>query len=235
MHGKQHRSPAGDVVGDEAAEALPEALIAAAEPLVDEEQVGVEAGVDREAEPAPHPGAVGADRGVELLVKVGEGRNRLRLGHGVGDRHAVQGQLHADVLPAGLLRAENSPLIDAADFVGMQRDRAGGGEDDPRHEVHQRALAGAVVTDDADHLTGIDPQVDVLERPKLSVAEPLPGRQPAELAKRVGGGVAETGLGPERVALRNLLHVEEGSCHGATPASVRRRAGGRSGRETSPP
>ena len=234
MHGKQHRSAAGDIVGDEAAEALPESLIAAAEPLVDEEQIGVEAGVDREAESAPHPGAVGADGGVELLVKVGEGRDRYCLGHGVGNRHAIQGQLHADVLPAGLLRAENSPLIDAADFVGRQADRAGGGEDDPRHEVHQRALASAVVTDDADHLAGIDPQVDVLQRPKLSVAEPLPGGQPAQLAKRVGGGVAETGLGPERVALRNLLHVEEGSCHGATPTSVRRRAGGRSGRETSP-
>ena len=83
--------------------------VAGGEDLVDEEDVGIDRGRDREAEPGPHPGRVRLDRCVDELADVGElddpGQAALHLA--VVDAEERAGQ--ADVVAAREILIEPGP------------------------------------------------------------------------------------------------------------------------------
>src|SRR5262249_43776140 len=83
------------------AEALAlERLVADREDLVEEQDVGVEVGCDREAEPHVHPRRVRPNRDVEEIVELGEGDDLVDPLANVRTAEAVDRAVHVDVLPA---------------------------------------------------------------------------------------------------------------------------------------
>src|SRR5262249_12960611 len=81
-----------------------------------------------------------------------------------GARHADDRTVEVDVLPARQLRVKSSPdLEQRADCAG-DADLAARRHRDRRDDLEQRALAGAVGTDDAEHLAFMQLERNLLER-----------------------------------------------------------------------
>ena len=80
--------------------------------------------------------------------------------------HAEDGAVEEDVLAPGQLRMEAGPDLqqraDPAGHLGIAGARLG----DPREQFQHRALAGAVVADQADRFAAVDLEGDVSERPE---------------------------------------------------------------------
>jgi hypothetical protein len=71
-----------------------------------------------------------------------------------------QGQVLVDHLDA-----EPAPLsgVEREDVLAVEFDRAGVGSVDAGDGLHQRRLAGAIVTDEADHFARLDREVDAMQ------------------------------------------------------------------------
>ena len=86
--------------------------------------------------------------------------------------HAVDRAAEIHVLPTGELGMEaGADLEEGADPAARPahtRGRLG----DPADDLEQRALPGAVATDDSERLAFPDDEVDVAERPDLARADP---------------------------------------------------------------
>ena len=90
-------------------------------------------------------------------------------------RHAEHPRLQDQQLAPGLARVEPGLLQRHADpaprLVGIARNvhagherSAGGDREQRRQHPHRRRLAGAVRPEEAEHLAGLDPQVDASNR-----------------------------------------------------------------------
>ena len=84
----------------------------------------------------------------------------------LGPAHAEDGAVEEDVLAPGQLGVEAGPDLeqraDAAGHLGPAGARLG----DPREQFQQRALAGAVVADQADRFAALDLEGDVFAAPR---------------------------------------------------------------------
>ena len=108
-------------------------------------------------------------------------------------------------------------LEQAAD-AAVDLDPAVGRLGDAREDLEQRALAGAVAADDADHLPGLDVEAHVAQRPHVAH---VPGRRTgvAQPAKRRGGdagdrvaqGVVALLRGADHVALADAGDADRGA------------------------
>jgi hypothetical protein len=93
--------------------------------------------------------------------------------------HAEDGAVQEHVFPAGELGMEPADFQQAGHATGEIDSVALGGRRDPRQHLQQRALAGAVGSDDADDLADVDPERDVLQRPERLLPSPWPTRPSA--------------------------------------------------------
>ena len=131
--------------------------------LVEQQHLGVNLGGDREREPHDHAGRevlqLQVDERLELrerddLVEPGAG---LRRGepeqHGVGD----------GVVASGQLGIESDPELDEWGQAAGDCDRPPIETVDPCHALHQRALAGAVASDDGERLAAAHLEADVIK------------------------------------------------------------------------
>ena len=92
---------------EDAAEALPlERLVADGEHLVEEEDVRVEEGGDREAEPHRHPRRVRAHRTIDRVLELGEGDDLVEALADVRAAKALDRAVQEDVLAAGEVEVE---------------------------------------------------------------------------------------------------------------------------------
>ena len=149
---------------------LPQALrlelgVADREHLVDDEDVGVEVSGHREREPHVHPARVALHRRVDELLDAGEVDDLVELGGDLGPAHAENRPVQVHVVPAGQVLVEAGADLEqrreAPPDVGVALGRVG----DPREDLEQRALAGAVPADDAEHLAVLEVERDVAKRP----------------------------------------------------------------------
>jgi hypothetical protein len=216
---------------------LLELCVADREHLVDEQDLRLQVRRDRESEPDLHPARVALDRRVEELLDAGELDDRVELALDLGAAHAQDRAVQVDVLAAGQLRVEaGADLEQRADppaQLGAALRRLG----DPREQLQERALAGAVRADQAEHLALLHLERDVAERPDVAVlglllaggaADGRP-REPERGVHRVRDHVPERAVRLELadlVALAEAVRVDDDVPHQITSAklfSVRRK------------
>ena len=100
--------------------------VADGEDLVDEQDLRLEVGGDREGEPHRHPARVALHRGVEEALDVGEGDDFVEAVADLGAPHAEDRAVEEDVLAAGQLRVEaGADLEQRADAPGDVRPTRG--------------------------------------------------------------------------------------------------------------
>jgi hypothetical protein len=89
--------------------------------------------------------------------------------------------------------------LEQARHPAPDRDPSLGRLGDPRQDLEQRRLAGAVVADDADHLAALDLEVDVAQRPELL----------DDVALDHGAAAQHVGALAQRIAKAARYHVDE--------------------------
>ena len=122
------------------------------EHLVDEQDLRLEVRRDREGEPHVHPARVALHRRVDELLDARELDDLVELRCDLAPLHPEDRAVQVDVLAAGQLRVEAGPDLEQAADAAADRGAALGRRRDPREDLEQRRLAGAVPADEADDL-----------------------------------------------------------------------------------
>ena len=118
--------------------------VADGEHLVDEQDLRLELCGDREGEANGHPARVPLDRRVDEALDAGELHDLGELPGDLATLHAEHRAVQVDVLAPGQLRMEaGADLEQAAHAPADLRPPLGRGRD-PRQDLQQRRLAGAV-------------------------------------------------------------------------------------------
>ena len=190
-----------------------------AEGLVDDEDLGLDRGLQGKGQPHHHAAGVRLDRLLDEIANVGKAGDLVeaRINFTPGKSH--HGAVEVDVLPPGELGVEaaaeleegGDPALDAyGAFAGLQ----GAGND-----LEEGGLAGAVAADDADGLAAADLEADIAQGVEVTVA--LAGFLAQVLtqpARRQGGGggvpradePARRAL-PDAIGLADVLDGDDGS------------------------
>ncbi len=193
--GNDQQRGAGVAVFADALEALVDEVgVAHRQRFVDDQQVRPHRGGDAEGHAHLHAAGIGAHRLVEVLTDLGEA---LDVGHQPRDRGLVvahQAGGVEGVLAAGQVRVEaHAQLEDRRDPAARSHaalGRARGAGD----QLQQRALAGAVLADDAHALAGVDAEVHVPQHPVLlgrGHRNAKPGQHPQPFAAPAPVGLAQ--------------------------------------------
>jgi hypothetical protein len=165
-------------------------------------------GGDGEREPDVHPARVALDGRVDELADAAELDDLVELGADLPPAHAEDRAVQIRVLASGQLGMEpGADLEDAAD-AAPDRGCAHGRRRDPREDLEQRRLAGAVLADEPDDLPFLDGERHVPERPELleRVVDVLePERTPHSMRERVPQCLVAGLVLADPVALREPL------------------------------
>ena len=141
--------------------------IADREDFIDNEDFGVEVGGDGEGESDAHAGGVAFDGGVEEFFDFGEGDDVVELAFDLEAGHAEDGApVHVDVFAAGQIGVEAGANFEEGGDAAVNGDAAGGGGGDAGEDFEEGGFAGAVAADDADAVTGVDFEGDIVEGPE---------------------------------------------------------------------
>jgi hypothetical protein len=164
--------------GEDAAEALSlERLVADGKDLVEEKDVGVEEGRDREAEAHRHPGRVRPDRPVDRVLELGEGDDLVEAPADVRAAEALDRAVQEHVLAACEVRVEACAELEQGADPACRTHRARARLDDPGDQAQQRRLARSVASDETDGLSLRHVERDVAERPDLDCLRRRAGRR----------------------------------------------------------
>ena len=129
--------------------------------FVDDQNVRLEVSRHGEGQAQVHSARVVLDRGVEEGLDFGELNDLVELAVDLGPLHTEDGPVEVHVFAAGKLRmearADFQERTDAADDVGPTF----GGLRHPRQDLEQRALAGTVSSDHAQHLSPLNLKGDL--------------------------------------------------------------------------
>ena len=142
--------------------ALAEALVADRQHLVAEQDVGLDADGDREAEPRVHAAGVRLDRVVGEAAELGELDDRVDARLELRARHPVERAREEDVLDGRVLGVEAGAELEQRRDAPVDRDAAAIGREDAREHLEQRRLARAVRSDDTERLAARDGEREVV-------------------------------------------------------------------------
>src|SRR5229473_8357949 len=171
---EQHRSPAdGDLLYLAEAPLL-ELGVAHGEHLVDEKDLRLEVGCDRETEPGLHAARIPLDRRVEETLDTGECYDLVESARDLGPGHAENDAAHVDILAAGEVGVKAGADLQKRRQAAVKLGRAGARAHDARENLEQRALARAIAADDADDLAVRNLERDIVERAELAVRSAAP-------------------------------------------------------------
>ena len=113
------------------------------------------------------PLLIALDRRIEKLLDLGKGDDLVKLAHDLGAGHAEDRAVEKDVLAAGQFRMKAGADFEQARDPAAQ-DRASARRlGDPAQNLQQRRFAGAVASDDAEHLAALDLEAHILQRPEF--------------------------------------------------------------------
>jgi hypothetical protein len=110
----------------------------------------------------------------------------------ISAKHAEHRTVEIDVLAAGKLRVEARPDFEQRAYAPVEFRAPLGRLRDAREYLQERGLARAVAPYDADHLSRIDLEAHVLERPdrRVAAARAPTAQHPQRRAERLGHRVA---------------------------------------------
>ena len=158
------------------------------EHLVDDEDLGIEVGGDREGQAHEHAARVALHRRVDEGPDAGEVDDLLVAVEDVPSTEAQQRPVEEDVLAPRELGVKAGSDLEQRGRPAVELDASLGRQRDARQQLEHRALAGAVAADDPDRLAVVNVEADVLQRPELrpsrarllGVGDVLDRRAPAE-------------------------------------------------------
>src|SRR5215203_2742238 len=162
---EEHRPALVRKVGHPADAASLEFCVADGEDLVDDHDVGLEVGSDREGEAQVHAGGVALERRVEKALDTRELDDLVEAALDLAPRHAQYGPVEEDVLAAGQLEVEARAHLQQRSDPPAHARHPLGRLGDPRDQLQQRRLASAVAADDAHDLALLDYQIYAAQRP----------------------------------------------------------------------
>src|SRR6185369_7530605 len=188
---------------------LGELLVADGEHLVDEQDVGIDVHGDGESEADVHAGRVSLHRLIEEVADAGEFDDAIEARVDLAPRETEHDAVDVDVLPSGDLGMESGAELDERGDPSLHRHRSGGRLEDAGDDLQHRRFARAVPSDDAERLTPIDDERDVLQRRhaglgrQLQIALEQRALQRGELRARAEETV---GLGEVRYGDGGIAH-----------------------------
>ena len=177
--------------------ALAEINVAYRQSLIHQQNFGIHVDGHRKGQAHHHAARVGLDRLIDEVADFGESRDifvaLVDLARGEPQNRAVQ----VDVVPAAEFGVKSSAQFQQRRDAPVDIDRAGGGVQNPRDHLQERALAGAILPDDAERLAALHLKTDIVKRPEILVALQTVQRQQflEAVARRV----------VDRVTFRNTL------------------------------
>src|SRR5262249_45445773 len=138
--------------------------------LVDQQYLGLQVCRHSEGQSHVHAAGVVLHRCVKKPVDLGKGDDFGELLADLGARHSEYSAVEEDVFTAGQLGVEAGADFEEAANPAVDHSPSLGRLGDARKDFEERALAGAVAADDADHLAAFDLEGDVLEGPEVAGA-----------------------------------------------------------------
>src|SRR5581483_9851544 len=170
-----------------------------------------------EGETQVHARRVALQRRVEEPLHAGEGDDLLEPALDLPPLHAEDGAVEVDVLAPRELGVEARADLEQGAHAPAGARQARGGLGDARQDPQQRALAGAVEADHAEHLAPVDVQVDVAQGPHLAprVAAPAPDEPGERLAQ------GQVRARAEAVTLAHAPYLDRRARHQITSANER--------------
>ena len=175
------------------------------EHLVGEEHVGIDVDGDREAQPRVHARGVVRDRRVHELADVGELDDGVELALGLGLAHPEDRPVEEEVLAPGQLRVETGPGGDQPGDPAAGADRALVGPHHAVDQLEQGALARPVQPHQADGLTLLDVEGDVVDGKELLLQR--------QSSHRGDGHLLEGAVVLHREHLRHVAHLDRNRHH----------------------
>ena len=109
------------------------------------------------------------DRRIQKFFDLGEGDDFIELLFDFEPRHAQDGSVEKNVFPSGQFRMKPGSYFQQAGHPALHFDPAGCRLGDPAEDFEERRFARAVASNDADDVSALDLERDVLERPELLV------------------------------------------------------------------
>src|SRR5262249_36605919 len=146
------------------------------------EDLGLEMGRNGEGEANVHAARVALDGRVDERLDACKLHDLVELARDLTPLHAEDRAVEIDVLPTGELRMEAGSDFEEAAHATVDLGPPAGRRRDPGENLEQRRLAGSVLPDHAEHLTLVDPQRHVVERPDLGPL-PMPAARPSRPAR----------------------------------------------------
>lgn len=141
-----------------------ERRIADGKGLVHDQDVRIGMHLHREGQAQGHAGTVGLDRLVDELADVGELDDAAHAFAHLRRAQAQDGGIDAHVLAAGQLWIEAGPELQQGRDPAIDAHVARGRLEYARHDLQQRALAAAVMADDAQGFAAPQRKTDRLQR-----------------------------------------------------------------------
>src|SRR6516165_12686358 len=124
-------------------------------------------GCDGEGEPDVHPARIALDRRVDELLDAREVDDVRELARDLASLHPEDRAVQVDVLPPRELGVEARPDLEQAPDATANLSATRSWRGDPRQNLEQRRLPGAVRADDPKHLALGHVEGDVAQSPDL--------------------------------------------------------------------
>ena len=141
-----------------------ELRIAHRQDFVHDQDLRLEVRRDGERQPQVHAGRIAFDRCIDELVDLGEINNLVEFAGDLGALHAEDGAIQEDILAPGQFGMEAGADLEQRTDAAVDPDLAFGGFGDARQDLEQGALACAVAPDDAQHLSLLHIEGNIVER-----------------------------------------------------------------------
>lgn len=135
--------------------------------LVDDEDLGFKEGGDGKAETDFHATGVTLGGGVKVALYAGEIDNLIEFTGDLGFGHTHNGAVHVDILTACHFGMEAGADLKEGGDTSIVADVASGGGGNVAEEFEQRALACAILTDDANDITLLYLERDITKGPNV--------------------------------------------------------------------
>jgi hypothetical protein len=177
---EQHGAPAARHVLHGAEALALEGDVAHGEHFVDQENLRPQMGGHGEREPHLHARTVALDGRVHELFQAGEIHDAFIFFDDLPPAQAKDRAVEKHVFAAGQFGMEAGAHLQQRRDAAAQRGCAGRGIGDARQDFQQRALAGAVGADDAEHFAFVSRR----NRRRRAHAGPAPARRAAPAAGR---------------------------------------------------
>src|SRR5581483_6678478 len=223
---EQNRAAAGCHLLDLSEALLLEGVVSDGEHLVDDQDLRLEVGGDREGQAHVHPARVALDRRVDETLDLCEADDLVELPEHLTLPHPEHRAVEEDVLAPGEVGVEARADLDQRPHAPLYVDVALGGLRDPGQDLQQRALAGAVPPDEAHDFSLRDFEGDVLQRPDVVARRRTRTEAPERPLHRIPDDLRQSTLNgrAELVALRQTVRLDD--CHVSTPLATTSLPGG---------